>query len=312
MKIKAKSLIAVVTALVVGYVVGCLIGYPISNGALVSGDIAKVSKYHRTSVNPEISAFQERIQHDTAAMKSTLLSLAYLTNKMEQFSQLVTISTAASENISELNESLETLNKVKTISDNACDAGTAAINSFARLASPTPVTDNEYERNSQDFTVAYLLVERQIKVAKDYVMAVDAFLQGKNAEDYMALSAAHDLWARYCTEDAKLNDDDDELAYWSSKSNLLSTEQLANIDKDVLNPGGPLIMLEDETMQVIKNYDPNDDVLNDVFSTETEILGITDNLTIDALQDLFTDEQLLKNLMPQEQLSNTQGSDFVE
>ena len=68
-----------------------------------------------------------------------------------------------------------------------------------------------------------MMVDRQISVGKQYVCDVDAFLRGKDVEDYKELALARDLWAGYCAGEARLTNDDEELAYWSKQQNLLTS-----------------------------------------------------------------------------------------
>lgn len=230
MKAKAKSIIGIVIGIVFGYVIGAFLGLPTTSGNAGQGNISKVSKYHSVAVNPAMSAFQEKLQNDSTELAKTTLSLTVLTSRMNEFSELVNIASDAADGNEALKAEIETLKTVQRIADNAVNAGRMAVSSIdGMVAGTSPSSANEYEQASQNLTVAYLMVDRQMQVAKHFVAAVDDFFKKNSVEQNVNLAAARDLWASYCEGNAVINNDEEELSYWQKKNSSLSGEQVNSV-----------------------------------------------------------------------------------
>ena len=237
---KTNSKIAL--AAVIGFLVGGVAGFFFSGAEiapdLVQGDISKVSKFSKNVVSPTMSAFQEKITSNPEELEKATFSLTVLTSRMTEFDELVNIATSASEGKEELAASVKYLQRIKQLAANARTNGTQALEALNAIAEGKR-SSVDYEQASQNLAIAYMMVDRQINVGKQYVCDVDAFLRGKNVEDYKELALARDLWAGYCAGEAVLTNNSEELAYWSKQQNLLtsSTDALAgyvnyvNMDK---------------------------------------------------------------------------------
>jgi len=227
MKAKAKSILGIVIGLVLGYVIGAFLGLPSTSGNAGQGNISKVSKYHSVAVNPAMNAFQEKLQNDSTELAKTALSLTVLTSRMVEFSELVNLASDAAQGNEALREEIETLQTVQRIADNAVNAGRVAASSLDGMMSGAKQSSaNEYEQASQNLTVAYMMVDRQMQVAKHFVAAVDDFLKKNSAEQNVNLAAARDLWATYCAGSALINNDQEEVSYWEKDQKALSGEDM--------------------------------------------------------------------------------------
>lgn len=219
-------------ATVIGFLVGGAAGF-FFRGAeiapdLAQGDISKASKFNKNVVSPAMSAFQEKITSNPEELEKATASLTVLTSRMTEFDELVKIAAAASEGKEELAASLKDLLSVKQLAANARTSGNQALEALNAIAEGKKCSV-DYEQASQNLALAFMMVDRQISVGKQYVCDVDAFLRGKDVEDYKELALARDLWAGYCAGEARLTNNDEELAYWSKQQNLLtsSTDVLA-------------------------------------------------------------------------------------
>lgn len=164
--------------------------------------------------------------NDPEELQKTTASLAILTSRMAEFNELVSIAALVSEGNEELASSLENLQKVKSLAENARTNGVEALDALNSIADgKKPATD--YEQATQNLALTYMLVDRQICIGKQYVCDVDAFLRDKNVEDYKELALARDLWAGYCAGEAVLNGDSEELEYWNKQESLISSDALA-------------------------------------------------------------------------------------
>ena len=221
MKTNFKLALAAVAGLVVGGAAGFFFQGAATNSGSAKGDIAKVSKFSKSVVSPTMSAFQEKITSNPEELEKATASLTILTSRMTEFEELVKVAAAATEGNEELAASLEKLTRVKELAANAHTSGTQALEALNAIAEGKK-SSVDYEQASQNLALAFMMVDRQVSVGKQYVCDVDAFLRGKNVEDYKNLALVRDLWAGYCAGEAVLNSDKEELEYWRNQQNLLS------------------------------------------------------------------------------------------
>lgn len=222
MKAKVKNTAVLVLALVVGYVGGSILGLPPTTGLHSEGDVAKVSKFHKSSVESSISAYQQKLLSDTTALNEATEATRILSNKLSQFYELSGLSMMVAGEIPELSEEVAALKSVYGLSENAMHAGEVASASLGKLQSGE---DNELaidvEQASQNLTLAYMSIDHQVGLGKDFVTAADNYLsKNKYDED---LAAVRDLWAVFCAENAVIDGNAAEMAYWG-KQKILSSD----------------------------------------------------------------------------------------
>ena len=222
MKTNFKLALATIIGFVAGGVAGFFFSVAEITPDLAQGDISKASKFNKNVVSPAMSAFQEKIASNPEELEKATVSLTVLTSRMTEFDELVKIAAAASEGKEELAASLKDLLSVKQLAANARTSGNQALEALNAIAEGKK-SSVDYEQASQNLALAFMMVDRQISVGKQYVCDVDAFLRGKDVEDYKELALARDLWAGYCAGEAVLTNNDEELAYWSKQQNLLSS-----------------------------------------------------------------------------------------
>ena len=300
---KTNSKLALAT--VIGFLVGGAAGFFFRGGAeitpdLAQGDISKVSKFNRNVVSPAMSAFQEKITSNPEELEKATFSLTVLTSRMTEFDELVNIATTVSEGNEELATSLRNLQSVRQLAANARTSGNQALEALNAIAEGKK-SSVDYEQASQNLALAFMMVDRQISVGKQYVCDVDAFLRGKDVDDYKELALARDLWAGYCAGEARLTNNDEELAYWSKQQNLLtsSTDALANhptlahfngealkqcqeIDSTIGLDGNNFMLSNKEQFERFDHTMDNMDVLsnNEQFNT------VVDQMILNAVPDM--------------------------
>ena len=222
MKTNFKLTLAAIIGFVAGGSAGFFFQTVDTTEDSAKGDIAKVSKFSKNVVSPAMSAFQEKITSNPEELEKATFSLTVLTSRMTEFDELVNIATAVSEGNEELAASLKDLQSVRQLAANARTSGNQVLEALNAIAEGKK-SSVDYEQASQNLALAFMMVDRQVNVGKQYVCDVDAFLRGKKVEDYRELALARDLWAGYCAGEARLTNDDEELAYWSKQQNLLSS-----------------------------------------------------------------------------------------
>ncbi len=237
MKAKAKTIVITSASLLVGYMLGGFLGIPSVSSRLGSGDISKVSKYHTNTVDSQASAFEEKILNDQEAQQEASITVAVLNSRVGDFLALVDRSIEIASDKEELKEEVEQLAALKELSQNAAIAGEVASASFDNLISGK-ADENEvsYEQAAQNLSVAYLLVDKNVSCGKQFVAALDQYFIKHSSEKSGELALLRDLWAQYCAGSAYLNNNSEELAYWSKKENLLSQEQVLGYTNIIFAP----------------------------------------------------------------------------
>jgi len=226
MKTNVRKISLVVICVLVGYLLGSVVGLPISSGVLGAGDISKVSKYQKNLVSPQANAFQEKILTDSTARAKAAASLIFITSRMQEFSDLVDYAARVSDGKTELAEVVEKLQTVKRISDNAAKAGKEAKEAFADVVNQEAKNSAAvYETATKNLSIAYLMLDRQVEVGKEYVLAVDSYLSGKKVEDNKELAMSRELWVNYLYGNAQLNKDSEKVAYYKEKGSLFSDNE---------------------------------------------------------------------------------------
>ena len=222
-----KFIVVSVVCLLVGYVIGGFIGIPSITGGNAGGDIAQVSKFRMSKVSSQKSAFEEKLLSDTLELRKTAFSLLFLTSRMDEFSDLVELSEKAAGGNETLHPSLTRLSNMKELSQNAYNAGVEAADVLGQLAGGAKIGGGVVDQATENLTLAYLMVDRQLSAAKYFIAEVDSYLKGKSVAANAELAEARDKWVVYCATDAALNADELEMAQWQDVTLLSAKEDLS-------------------------------------------------------------------------------------
>ena len=223
-----KFIVVSVVCLLVGYVIGGFIGIPPTISGNAGGDIAKVSKFRMAKVSSQKSALEEKLLSDTLELRKTAFSLLFLTSRMDEFSDLVALSEKAAGGNETLHPSLKRLSNMKELSHNAYNAGIEAAEVLGQLAGGAKIGGGVVDRATENLTLAYLMVDRQLSAAKYFIAEVDSYLKGKSVAANAELAEARDKWVVYCATDAALNADELEMAQWQDVTLLSAKEDLSS------------------------------------------------------------------------------------
>ena len=223
-----KFIVVSVVCLLVGYVIGGFIGIPPTISGNAGGDIAKVSKFRMSKVSSQKSAFEEKLLSDTLELRKTAFSLLFLTSRMDEFSDLVELSEKAAGGNETLHPSLTRLSNMKELSLNAYNAGVEAAEVLGQLAGGAKIGGGVVDQATENLTLAYLMVDRQLSAAKYFIAEVDSYLKGKSVAANAELAEARDKWVVYCATDAALNSDELEMAQWQDVTLLSAKEDLSS------------------------------------------------------------------------------------
>lgn len=237
MKISAKTGFGLL-----GLIVGFGLGYLCSNISFgegnAAGNISKVSKYSKSVVTPQASAYQEKVMNDADEYARAKASIALLSTRMQDFDKLVGIAVKTGDGVEELAPIVDRLQKMSLLSENAKNVAEQAVASFNEMLDGGKEAAATFETASQNLVLTYLLVDRQVNIGKEYVSCVDDYLQGKKLADHKGLAVSRDLWAGYCAGEAVLNGDNKELAYWNKKNSIASDYILSAVENPSLTTLG--------------------------------------------------------------------------
>lgn len=272
-----KTNVKIIIAVAAGFIAGCAAGMFLpgleTSANSGKGDIAKVSKFNRSVVGGGVSAVEEELKNSPEQLAKTKATLDILTSRMAEFDELVDIAVAAGEGNEDIASSLNDLKKVQRLAQNARLSGEQASSALEAVCNGEK-SDIDYEQASQNLTVAFLLVDRQVSVGKQFVCEVDSYLKNKNIDENLDLAFARDLWANYCCVEAAINDDKSELAFWGKQSNLVNDVK------------GALAGLPTEAMEVVSK--------GLVISNQFDITSNVGKVIIKNGEDIFTGIEGLK------------------
>ena len=275
-------------ATIIGFVAGGVAGFFFSGAEiapnLAQGDISKVSKFNRNVVSPAMSAFQEKITSNPEELEKATTSLTVLTSRMTEFDELVNIATTVSEGKEELATSLRNLQSVSQLAANARTSGNQALEALNAITEGKK-SSVDYEQASQNLALAFMMVDRQISVGKQYVCDVDAFLRGKDVEDYKELALARDLWAGYCAGEARLTNNDEELAYWSKQQSLLTSDSDVLAASQTLDKLGKIALKQCLDIDSAIGLDANNSMLSNNEQFNTIVDQMIQNVLVVAATD---------------------------
>lgn len=238
MKLKGiKTVLFTVVALAAGYVLGAYIGWPNASLQHMSGTVGKADKFKKEVASPELKAFEEKIKNDRDFMAQTMFSLAYINSRTREFKENAEMAAEATADIEQLKEFSPKMTNLANFAGNANKAAGDALEAFNKIVEGEENVN--YEEFSNNAILSYILLDKGLTLAKDYVTAADAFLQGKDLKQYSYLAFTRDQWAEYSAQDAMMNGNKEMLSYWESKKSLLdensSKSFLASLDSQRAN-----------------------------------------------------------------------------
>src|SRR5574344_875033 len=226
MKKNVKFGLWAILLLVVGYFVGALVGFPLVEKDVSGGDIGRVNRYKKTVVSEQMKAFEEKIKADEDFRDQTIYSMSFINARTMGFRDNAQMAAEATADIPELNGMSKEMLSLMEFANNAEGSSQEALAALEALLSGKNVN---YEELSNNAIISYMLLNRGVETAKEYVGAVDAFLRGNKVEDYNILSFTRDQWASYCTLDAIMDDNEEDMKFWNSKYLLLEPEKMGII-----------------------------------------------------------------------------------
>ena len=225
MRISIKIIISALLALLVGYVLGIFINFPNLKGDNLKGDIGKASKFSQKATSDEIKAAEERLQNDSNYYKGVVTTLSLVDERIDIFANLVSMTTSVCEGVQDMQPVLAQVQGMQGMVANAqsaCNDALAAVSAIAKGE------EADYEQTLNNVSLAYALVSRSSKVAKNVVNSFDQVI-GSKPTDNSEMAFVRDEWVRFSATEAALQGDEIALDYWGNQNTLLTNDQTLNL-----------------------------------------------------------------------------------
>ena len=212
MKMKnSVAAVAGIALLAAGYVGGAYFGWPGQDDELLGGNIGKANLFNSQEPDPEILAYQEALQTDSALQQKAVVSAILLSSRVDQLDSLADASIAATEGIAELADANAELKALKRKTTNAKK-------SYDALMQQTEVVlkggkSETYEQASNNALLAFTILDNEILECRTMVDKMAEFIEENENEN---ISNALGGWITYCAEDAALNANAERLEFWNN------------------------------------------------------------------------------------------------
>lgn len=299
---KKKTIIySVVGAVVVlGLVVSQFVDWNVDNDN-ASGNIAKSSRFSRKTADGGVGNMQELLQNDENYKNGIVAACLVMKTRAEQFNALVEMSAEVAGDIKDFEAVLKDMKEAQPMVKNVCASMEAAAKDLDAALGGEVVED--LEQNSSNAALAYNTLQKQNKLADQFVEAVDNYLKEADAND--RLKFVRDQWVSYQQMTATLSQNEQLAQELSKKGYLLSEEKCAaalgsfSKSDQLANLSGAVLSCTLEVDNALAQTANGKSLLN---IQENEVLGLQVNEaqgalngTANALKNSTVDVQSIMN-----------------
>ena len=218
-----KGLVIMISALAIiaiGLLVSTFINWPVDSSS-ASGNIAKASRFSRQTATDKLSIMEELILNDENYKNSVVLSYVPMQLRANQFGSLVDISNEAAGEIPEFAVVLGKMNEVRQMAENVSASLQKAGESLEAILSGE--SRPEMGQQTNDAALAYLTLQKQNKLATEFIDTADKYLVTHEGTDQLKL--VRDQWVGYQMMTASLEGDSNLEKEMADKEILLSVAE---------------------------------------------------------------------------------------
>lgn len=236
MKKYITTILVALVALAAGYAIGVK-----TSGCSQKSPKAKAFKFHNKADNgigandlilsPEQMSFTEENADNEDIRKKTSESIDIIACQLNQF--CANASLAASLDEPKMKK------EIKAIAKLAKDQKgyKAIVEAAFAVTLMDKGEDVDFTEAQQSMNIAIESLKKQLKAGHKFVVAADAFLEGKELAEHKQLAALRDMFVSCCSLDATICRDNAEIDFWSNIENKLQPEEIAtafllNFDMD--------------------------------------------------------------------------------
>lgn len=218
-----KGLVIMISALAIiaiGLLVSTFINWPVDSTS-ASGNIAKASRFSRQTATDKLSIMEELILNDENYKNGVVLSYVTMQMRANQFGSLVDISNEAAGEIPEFAVVLGKMNEVRQMAENVSASLQKAGESLEAILSGE--SRPEMGQQTNDAALAYLTLQKQNKLATEFIDTADKYLVTHEGTDQLKL--VRDQWVGYQMMTASLEGDSNLEKEMADKEILLSVAE---------------------------------------------------------------------------------------
>ena len=221
---KKKSIIyaCVGAVVIIGFVISYFVEWPIDyNNA--SGDIAKSSHFSRQLADAGVSNMQELLQNDEEFKNGLVTAYLVMKTRAEQFNALVDMSAKVAGDITEFESVLKDMKETQPMINNVITSMEAAGKDLN--AALDGETAGDLEQNTSNATLAYSTLQKQNKLADQFIVTTDEYLKKEGGND--RLKFVRDQWLDYQQVTAALDKNEQLAQELGKKGYQLSEDKRA-------------------------------------------------------------------------------------
>lgn len=233
-----------------------------------SGDIAKSSRFSRNTADGNVGNMKELIQTDEKFKNSVVTAYMVMKTRAEQFNALVDMSAAVAGDIQEFEPVLKELKAAQPMVKNVCASMEVAAKDLNAVLGGENA--DELEQNTSNAAFAYGTLQKQNKLATQFIEVVDNYQKTANAND--RLKFVRDQWVDYQQMTAALTKDE-QLAQELGKKGYLLSENKRGTTLSSFDVGSQMAII-------------NNSVLENLFSVENALSSSIIDKAIKANPDL--------------------------
>lgn len=222
MKKNTTLVIVAVVALAVGYLLGTNLGA--GDSSLTKGDINAVNAYHQLLISPDNMAFDNSMAGNEDAVSQTISTLQIMESRITDFVTLAGIANAISVDDSDVASCTKQIEKAVKDGQKAKAQAKDALEAAIQLKAGQKADLKKAQKNAE---AAFAFLGTQLTIGKQYVEAVDKYLQGKDLVENVMLASLRDLVVSHCAVNATLTQDESEMDYWCNISGKVKSEDMA-------------------------------------------------------------------------------------
>ena len=221
---KRKTIIyAVVGAVIVlGFVISRFVDWPVDKDN-ASGNIAKSSRFSRQLADAGVSNMQELLQNDEEFKNSLVTAYLVMKTRADQFNALVEMSAEVAGGITEFESVLKDMKDIQPMINNVCTSVEAAGNDLNSVLGGE--TANDLEQNTSNAALAYSTLQKQNKLAEQFIEVADNYLQKESGND--RLKFVRDQWLDYQQVTAAIDQNEQLAQELGEKGYQLSEDKRA-------------------------------------------------------------------------------------
>ena len=284
------------------YALSRIIDWPVDSDK-ASGNIAKSSRFSRKTEADNLSNIEELLASDPSFKNGLVAAHTVMQTRALQFGALVDMSNEVAQDIPVYATVLKDMNEAREVINNVCTSlETAGKDLNAALdGEKCP----ELAQNTINASLAYTTLQKQNKLADQFIDITDRYLQNNDADD--RLKFVRDQWVDYQQMTAALENDIKRAEELDKKGALLTAEQSVNTLGEFKVPQQLVILYHSN---LARDFGVENSLIKAIpLEVTGKLNGIINDAATAVLRDVETVPVIAFRDAITSSLSNTPGAD---